>query len=63
MATQEKNKSKSNMARVHEIPKLLQFSLYFTVILCCFTNVVSANRELDEDNWRDILEGEWMVEL
>lgn len=51
------------MARVHEIPKLLQFSLYFTVILCCFTNVVSANRELDEDNWRDILEGEWMVEL
>lgn len=55
--------SKLNMARVHTVPQILHFFLYFSFILCCFTGFVSANRELDEDNWKDILEGEWMVEL
>ncbi|XP_028178274.1 thioredoxin-related transmembrane protein 1-like [Ostrinia furnacalis] len=51
------------MARVHTAPKFLHFSLCFSVILCFLTSSVCANRELDEDNWRDILEGEWMVEF
>ncbi|CAB3245140.1 unnamed protein product [Arctia plantaginis] len=51
------------MARVHTVPQILHFFLYFSFILCCFTGFVSANRELDEDNWKDILEGEWMVEF
>ncbi|KAL0859820.1 hypothetical protein ABMA27_010163 [Loxostege sticticalis] len=51
------------MARVHTTPKFLYFSVCFSVILCFLTSSVSANRELDEDNWRDILEGEWMVEF
>lgn len=59
----KQSKAKLNMARVREIPKFIQYSLYFTVILSCFSNKVAATRELNEDNWRDILEGEWMVEL
>ncbi|CAH0697830.1 unnamed protein product [Spodoptera exigua] len=51
------------MARVHTVPQILHFFLYFSFILCCFTGFVSANRELNEDNWREILEGEWMVEF
>ncbi|XP_075987623.1 thioredoxin-related transmembrane protein 1-like [Anticarsia gemmatalis] len=51
------------MARVHTVPQILHFFLYFSFILCCFTGFVSANRELNEDNWKDILEGEWMVEF
>ncbi|KAG6444140.1 hypothetical protein O3G_MSEX003212 [Manduca sexta] len=51
------------MARVHTVTKILHFSFYFAIILCCFTNNASANRELDEDNWREILEGEWLVEF
>ena len=51
------------MARVHTVPQILHFFLYFSFILCCFTGFVSANRELNEDNWKEILEGEWMVEL
>ncbi|XP_048488262.1 thioredoxin-related transmembrane protein 1 [Plutella xylostella] len=51
------------MARLREIPQVLHLFLYFSVILCCFSNVVSANYELNEDNWKDILEGEWMVEF
>ncbi|KAJ8708074.1 hypothetical protein PYW08_010440 [Mythimna loreyi] len=51
------------MARVHTVPQILHFFLYFSFILCCFTGFVSANRELDEDNWKEILEGEWMVEF
>lgn len=51
------------MARVHTVPQILHFFLYFSFILCCLTSFVSANRELDEDNWKEILDGEWMVEL
>ncbi|CAH0598665.1 unnamed protein product [Chrysodeixis includens] len=51
------------MARVHTVPQFLHFFLYFSFVLCCFTSFVSANRELDEDNWKEILEGEWMVEF
>uniref|UniRef100_A0A2H1WN25 SFRICE_009042 n=1 Tax=Spodoptera frugiperda TaxID=7108 RepID=A0A2H1WN25_SPOFR len=51
------------MARVHTVSQILHFFLYFSFILCCFTGFVSANRELNEDNWREILEGEWMVEF
>lgn len=55
---------KSNMARVHTFPEFLHFFIYFSVIVCCFSKLVeSANRELNEENWKDILEGEWMVEL
>ncbi|KAL4707490.1 hypothetical protein ACJJTC_000242 [Scirpophaga incertulas] len=43
--------------------KFLQKSFYLTVLLCCLTNVASGNRELGEENWKDILEGEWMVEF
>ncbi|KAI8433791.1 hypothetical protein MSG28_015761 [Choristoneura fumiferana] len=51
------------MARVHRIPEILHFFIYFSIFSCCLFNITSANRELDEDNWRDILEGEWMVEF
>ncbi|CAH0403740.1 unnamed protein product [Chilo suppressalis] len=51
------------MARLHTAPKFLHLFLFSTVILCCFTSLVTTNRELNEDNWRDILEGEWMVEF
>ncbi|XP_022828605.1 thioredoxin-related transmembrane protein 1-like [Spodoptera litura] len=51
------------MARVHTVSQILHFFLYFSFILCCFTGFVSANRELNEDNWKEILEGEWMVEF
>lgn len=52
------------MARALRIPEFLQILLYFSLVLCCFSKLVeSASRELDEDNWKDILEGEWMVEL
>lgn len=51
------------MAHVYTTPKILQFFFYFSVILCSLTSLVSANRELNEDNWKEILEGEWMVEL
>lgn len=55
--------AKLNMARVHSVPQILHYFLYFSFVLCCFTSFVSANRELDEDNWKEILDGEWMVEL
>lgn len=55
--------SKSNMAQVYTAPKILQISICFTVILCSLSSLVSANRELNEDNWKEILDGEWMVEL
>lgn len=51
------------MARVHRIPEILHFFIYFSIFSCYLFSLTSANRELDEDNWRDILEGEWMVEL
>lgn len=51
------------MAYVNRIPQFLHFTLYLSVILCCFANFANANQELYEDNWKDILEGEWMVEL
>ncbi|CAG9789991.1 unnamed protein product [Diatraea saccharalis] len=50
------------MARLYTAPKILHLFLFFTLILC-FTSLVTTNRELNEDNWRDILEGEWMVEF
>ncbi|XP_052742684.1 thioredoxin-related transmembrane protein 1 [Bicyclus anynana] len=51
------------MARVTKIPQVLNIFVLFCVFLCCFTNVESKNVELDEDNWRQILDGEWMVEF
>ncbi|CAK1594829.1 unnamed protein product [Parnassius mnemosyne] len=51
------------MARVNMSSRLLNFFLYFCLILCCFSSYVSATRELNEDNWREILKGEWMVEF
>ncbi|KAJ0170570.1 hypothetical protein K1T71_013941 [Dendrolimus kikuchii] len=51
------------MARVHTILNFFSYFIYLIVILCCLTSYVSANKELDEDNWREILEGEWMVEF
>ncbi|XP_038217100.1 thioredoxin-related transmembrane protein 1 [Zerene cesonia] len=51
------------MARVGNMSLVLSFFLYSSLILCHFTNPTSANIELDEDNWRQILEGEWMVEF
>ncbi|XP_047999959.1 thioredoxin-related transmembrane protein 1-like isoform X1 [Leguminivora glycinivorella] len=51
------------MARVHRIPDFFHFFIYFSIFSCCLLNLASANRELDESNWRDILEGEWMVEF
>ncbi|KPJ13806.1 Thioredoxin-related transmembrane protein 1 [Papilio machaon] len=51
------------MARVNKSPQVLNFFLYFCLTICCFSSYVSATRELDEDNWREILQGEWMVEL
>ncbi|KAM3968926.1 thioredoxin-related transmembrane protein 1 [Aphomia sociella] len=51
------------MARLYTTSQILQKILFFSFILSCFTCLVSANRELDEDNWKDILEGEWMVEF
>ncbi|XP_068624470.1 thioredoxin-related transmembrane protein 1-like [Battus philenor] len=51
------------MARVNKSPQVLNFFIYFCITICCFTNIVSATSELDEDNWRKILNGEWMVEF
>ncbi|XP_032524520.2 thioredoxin-related transmembrane protein 1-like [Danaus plexippus] len=51
------------MARLTKIPQVLNFFIYFCILLCSFTKLASANVELDEDNWRQILEGEWMVEF
>lgn len=51
------------MARVGSISLMLSFFFYSSLLLCFFTSVASANVELDEDNWRQILDGEWMVEL
>lgn len=54
------------MARVLKMPQYKPFFVFTSFILCCyfFTGVVeSANLDLGEDNWRDILTGEWMVEL
>ncbi|XP_045540716.1 thioredoxin-related transmembrane protein 1 [Papilio machaon] len=51
------------MARVNKSPQVLNFFLYFCLTICCFSSYVSATRELDEDNWREILQGEWMVEF
>ncbi|KOB77832.1 Thioredoxin domain-containing protein 1 [Operophtera brumata] len=51
------------MARVLKMPQFLPFFSFTSLVLCCYfiTGVVeSANRDLDEDNWRDILNGEWM---
>ncbi|XP_013184735.1 thioredoxin-related transmembrane protein 1 [Amyelois transitella] len=51
------------MARVHTVPQILQILFFSTFIICSLSSLVSANRELNEDNWKDILEGEWMVEF
>ncbi|XP_013178680.1 PREDICTED: thioredoxin-related transmembrane protein 1-like [Papilio xuthus] len=51
------------MARVNKSPQVLHFFLYFCITICCFSSYVSATHELDEDNWREILQGEWMVEF
>ncbi|XP_049882330.1 thioredoxin-related transmembrane protein 1-like [Pectinophora gossypiella] len=51
------------MACAYRIPKFLQFFIIFTIISCSFSRLVSANVELDEDNWKQILDGEWMVEF
>ncbi|XP_045780873.1 thioredoxin-related transmembrane protein 1-like [Maniola jurtina] len=51
------------MARLTKIPQVLNIFLYSCVFLCCFTKLASANVDLDEDNWRQILDGEWMVEF
>ncbi|XP_072933846.1 thioredoxin-related transmembrane protein 1-like [Epargyreus clarus] len=51
------------MARVTKIPQMLNFFIYISITLCCFTSLASANVDLDEDNWTQILEGEWMVEF
>lgn len=54
---------KSDMARVNRSPQVLNFFIYFCFTICCLSSYVNATRELDEDNWREILQGEWMVEL
>ncbi|XP_047541227.1 thioredoxin-related transmembrane protein 1-like [Vanessa atalanta] len=51
------------MARLNKIPQVFNILFYLFVFLCCFTRLASANVELDEDNWRQILDGEWMVEF
>ncbi|CAF4905726.1 unnamed protein product [Pieris macdunnoughi] len=51
------------MARVGSVSFMLSFFLYSSLLLCFFTSKASANIDLDEDNWRQILEGEWMVEF
>ncbi|XP_052747934.1 thioredoxin-related transmembrane protein 1 [Galleria mellonella] len=51
------------MARVYTVSEILQKILFFSFLLSCLTCLVSANRELNEDNWKEILEGEWMVEF
>ncbi|CAK1549102.1 unnamed protein product [Leptosia nina] len=50
------------MARVAGIPLVLSFLIYSSLILFYCPNT-SASIELDEDNWRQILDGEWMVEF
>lgn len=42
---------------------VLNIFISFSVFLCCFTSSVNANVELNEDNWQQMLEGEWMIEL
>ncbi|XP_053620676.1 thioredoxin-related transmembrane protein 1-like [Plodia interpunctella] len=51
------------MARVHTVQQILQIFIFFTLVLCSITSLVSANRDLNEDNWKEILEGEWMVKF
>lgn len=38
-----------------------------TLLLIVFANICYSRKskliELDEDNWQDMLQGEWMVEL
>ncbi|XP_045457236.1 thioredoxin-related transmembrane protein 1-like [Melitaea cinxia] len=51
------------MARLNRIPQVFNILFYLCVFLCCFTRLASANIELDEDNWTQILDGEWMVEF
>ncbi|XP_013134085.1 PREDICTED: thioredoxin-related transmembrane protein 1-like, partial [Papilio polytes] len=51
------------MARVNRSPQVLNFFIYFCFTICCLSSYVNATRELDEDNWREILQGEWMVEF
>lgn len=63
MATHRAN-IKSNMARVHKMPQFLQFLALISIVLCCFTGLVkSANLDINEYNWKEMLKGEWMVEL
>lgn len=51
------------MARVQKTLWILHFFLYFCVVLCRNSDVDSKVTELNEDNWKEILDGEWMVEL
>ncbi|XP_059045847.1 thioredoxin-related transmembrane protein 1-like [Achroia grisella] len=51
------------MARVCTTPKILPKILFFSFLLSSFPCLISANRELDEENWKEILKGEWMVEF
>ncbi|CAH2269999.1 thioredoxin-related transmembrane protein 1-like [Pararge aegeria] len=51
------------MARLTKTSQVLNIFLYSCVFLCSFTKLASASVELDEDNWRQILDGEWMVEF
>ncbi|VVD00660.1 unnamed protein product [Leptidea sinapis] len=51
------------MARLARISSVVNFCLISTLLLCICTNPTSADVELNEDNWTQILEGEWMVEF
>ncbi|XP_050680700.1 thioredoxin-related transmembrane protein 1-like [Leptidea sinapis] len=53
----------SDMARLARISSVVNFCLISTLLLCICTNPTSADVELNEDNWTQILEGEWMVEF
>ncbi|XP_028037499.1 thioredoxin-related transmembrane protein 1-like [Bombyx mandarina] len=52
------------MARVYDASRrILIFSFPFIVLLCSTIDFASANKELNENNWKEILEGEWMLEF
>ncbi|KAJ2943060.1 hypothetical protein O0L34_g18751 [Tuta absoluta] len=51
------------MACAYNISRFFQFFILFTLITCSFCSSVSGSLDLDEDNWREMLEGEWLVQF
>ncbi|GBP26918.1 Thioredoxin-related transmembrane protein 1 [Eumeta japonica] len=51
------------MARVQKTLQFLLFSVYLCVVYCRLSDIDSLVKDLNEDNWKDILQGEWMVEF